>query len=436
MTVSTAESAKLAVDGGPKAFEGRTGVAQPKVGVEEFMSIAERFGFTPEARERIRGAISNDDLEGGGPHLGRYYGNPKPIKGEQFEELAREIFGVKYAMAASSGTGALHAAFIAVGAGPGKEVICPGAGFLATSMAAAITGATPVFCDIDDSLQMDPAGIEALITPATVALAPTHHAGNVCDMDPIMAVARKHGVKVIEDCAQAPGATYKGRYVGSIGDIGCFSISCYKIIGGGEGGMMVTGDERLYERGLQLAEGGGLWRPDRFAPERYEGELFPGTNYRLSELESAVNVVQLGKLGGVVGRFRQASQSIKAQLGEFEEISWQRSNDPEGDIGYSLRFSPATPGLAAKIVEALRAEGVGGGHRGPGGRPDWHLYSEMFPLFGQYGDRCRPECCPLAVETFHREIRIGIDQWLAPADCDAIAAGINKVLTAYCTPKS
>lgn len=436
MTDTLTDQTKLAINGGPKAFEKMTGKSEPKIGVDEFMSVAQRFGFNAEALDRIRTAVSNDDLlgNGAGPHLGRYYGSPAPIMGEQFEALAREKFKVKHAFPVSSGTGALHCAMVAVGAGPGKEVICPAIGFLATAMAAALTGATPVFCDVDESLQIDPDKIEALITPQTVAVAPTHHWGFVCDMAPIMAIAGKYGIKVIEDCAQAPGAAYRGRYVGAIGDIGCFSISSYKIIGGGEGGMMVTSDDRLYERALQMGEGGGLWRPDRFAVERYPDELFPGTNYRLSELESAVDLVQLGKVDDVVARHRTVYHRIRRQLGDFREIRWQKSNDPDGDIGYMLRFYPETFDLGKKITDALQAEGIGASYRGAGAEPDWHVHHYMYPLFGNHAGQCRDELCPVATDLYDRNIKIGLDQWCAPEDCDAIAAGINKVLAAYCTP--
>src|ERR1017187_8819097 len=120
-----AQPSPLAEAGGPKAFPRMTGTIQPKVGVEEFLSIAERFGFNPEAMSRLSAAVSDKDLPEGGPHLGRYWGNPKTIKGEQVEALACEKFGAKYALAVSSGTGALHCAMAGVGAGPGKEVICP-----------------------------------------------------------------------------------------------------------------------------------------------------------------------------------------------------------------------------------------------------------------------------------------------------------------------
>jgi len=450
MTMKKAD--KLAVEGGPKAFPERTGKPEPKIGVEEFMSVAERFGFKPEALERIRAAISNSDLQGNGPNLARYACSfPSPPKGEQFEALAREKFGVKYAMGVSSGTAALHAAFVAVGVGPGTEVICPGLGFAATSFAVALAGGVPVFCDVDESLQLDPTKIEALITPRTVALAPTHHWGNVCDMGPIMRVARKHKLKVVEDCAQGPGAKYRGKYVGSIGDVGCFSISAYKIIGGGEGGMVVTSDERTFDRAQQLAEAGGLWRPVRFDPPRYEGELFPGTNYRLSDLESAVDLIQLRKLDAVCGRYRHVSGRVRGQLKTFREITPQKINDADGYIGYSLRFFPETCELSKKIAGALSAEGIGAGTRGRTHGPDWHIYKYMFPItlkgshvaggavfedprYTQRGGSVDYEgACPVAEDLYAREVSVGLDQWLSDEDCDNVARGINKVLSAYCT---
>ena len=446
---------KLAIDGGPKAFAGRTGVGQPKVGVEDFLAIAERFQFSPPALERLRAAVSDADLPAGGPHLGRYYGSASPSKGEQFEGLAREVFQVKHAFPCSSGTGALHAAFVAAGVGPGTEVICPALGFAATAMAVVLAGGVPVFCDVDESLHLDPAKLEGCVTPRTVAIAPTHHWGGVTDMAPVLALARRRGLKVVEDCAQAPGATYRGRPVGSIGDLGCFSISCYKIIGGGEGGMVVSNDAGLFERACQLAEGGGLWRNPRFAPPRHPGELFVGTNYRLSELESAINVVQLRKLEGVVSRHRQVSRRICGQLADFAEVTPQKLNDREGVIGYMLRFFPATCELSACIVKALQAEGIGAGTRGSAHDPDWHMARDMFPIvlkpgstaggsvwddprYRQRGGQVSyaPEQWPVAVDLFGREVSIGFDQWWNDDDCDRVAAGINTVLSAYCTKRA
>ncbi len=450
-----ANEQQLAIHGGPKAVQYIAGKSQPKIGVDEFMSIAERFGFSEVVQEEIRSVISREDL-GPGPNLAKYAtAFPAATKGEAFEELARTTFGVKYALGVSSGTAALHSAFVAAGVGPGTEVICPAIGFYATAAAVVHSKGVPVFCDVDTSLAIDPSRIEALITPRTVALAPTHVMGSVCDMAAIMAIARKHNLLVVEDCAQSPGGKYKGQYVGTFGDLGCYSISCYKIIGGGEGGLVVTDDLRLWERANQLAECGGLWRPDRFAPPRYEGELFSGTNYRMSELEAAVDVVQLGKLDRIVQRFHTVKMSILAQLKTYREIVPQKLNDPAGEIGYLLRFFPATIALGQEIVAALNAEGIACDIRGKHARPDWHIYTDMFPIMLQTGTMAtdRPfdsvtyrersgsiayakGTCPVAEDLFNRGVSIRLDQWFAPADCHNIAQGINKVLSALCTEDS
>jgi dTDP-4-amino-4,6-dideoxygalactose transaminase len=446
------ESEQLAINGGPKAVARKTGKPQPKIGIEEFYSVAERFGFKPAALKRLRGAVTDADFIGNGPNLARYASAfPPDTKSDEFEALARTKFGVRYALAVNSGTSALHAAFVAVGVGPGTEVICPGVGFAATAMAVMLAGGVPVFCDIDESLGIDPTKIKGCTTPRTVAIAPTHHWGNVADMASVMKVARRHKLKVVEDCAQGPGAKFGGRYVGGIGDIGCFSISAYKIIGGGEGGMVITNDERLFDRIRQLAEAGGLWRPDRFAAPRYKGELFAGCNYRLSELEAAVDLIQLRKLDDICARFRRVSARVRRQLHTYTEIAPQTINDRRGYIGYMLRFFPATCALSRKIAEALRAEGIPAHTRGRKHRPDWHLYRDMFPVvlktghipggsvfedprYLKRGGRVDyRKACPVAEDLYSREVAVWLDQWLSEADCDAVARGIDKVLSAYCT---
>lgn len=449
--MSEREQQRLALQGGMKAVSSIEGKGQPKIGVEEFMSVAERFGFSKSTLQAIRTAVEAEDM-GQGPFLANYYSTLPETKVQAFERVARETFGSKYAIGVSSGTAALNCAFIAAGVGPGKEVIVPAIGFFATAAAVVYSKGIPVFCDVDESLHMDPTKIEALITPRTVAIAPTHVMGSVADMTAIMRVARKHKLKVVEDCAQSCGGKVRGRYVGTIGDLGCFSISAYKIVGGGEGGLILTNDKRLYKRSQGVGECGGLWRPDRFAPPRYKGELFCGTNYRMSELEAAIDVVQLQRMPATVARFHRVKMRILRQLKRFREITPQKLNDPEGEIGYTLRFFPETIELGEKIVEALRAEGIGCTMRGRHARPDWHVYHDMFaittktgatsegcpwtcPLYVQAGGQVeyRRGDCPTADDLFDRNITIGLNQWFTARDCRNIAKGINKVLSAYCT---
>ncbi len=442
---------RLALQGGMKAVTRIEGKGKPKIGMAEFMSVAERFGFSADALKRIRAAVSEEDL-GDGPFLANYYSGLKETKVQAFARVARETFGVKHALPVSSGTAALHCAFVAAGVGPGTEVILPAIGFFATAMAVVAAKGIPVFCDVDSSLSMDPTKIEALITPRTACISPTHVMGSVCDMKAIMKVARKHKLRVVEDCAQSCGGTFQDKWVGTWGDLGCFSISAYKIVGGGEGGLVVTNSERLLERASCVAEGGGLWRPVRFAPERYPGELFCGTNYRMPELDAAMDVVQLGKMPAVVKRFRTVKQRVLRDLKTYREIVPQKLNDAQGEVGYVLRFYPQTIALGQQIVEALRAEGVGCGMRGDQAPPDWHIYHDMFPVVlqaGGPGDSCPFSCpryleqgggvtyergqCPVADDLFDRMISVSLNQWYSAGDCRNIARAINKVLASYCT---
>jgi len=426
------------------------GAGDPKIGVEEFMSVAERFGFTAGTLGKIRAAAEEEDW-GAGPFLANYHSGLDESKVQAFERLARETFGTGYAIGVNSGTGALHSAFVAVGVGPGTEVICPAIGFYATAAAVVMAGGVPVFCDVDESLGMDPTQIEKHITSRTVALAPTHVMGSVCDMESIMAVARRRGLKVVEDCAQSCGGTQGGRYVGTFGDIGAFSISAYKIVGGGEGGLIIMDEERLWDRANCLCEGGGLWRPDRFGPPRYEGELFVGTNYRMSELEAAVDVVQLGNMPQTVGRFRAVKQQISRRLKTIAEIRPQTLNDPAGEIGYNLRFFPETIELGEELVADFQTEGLAAGIRGRNGSPDWHVYHSMFPVTLKTGategdavwggpvyaerggavDYARGDC-PVADDLFDRMVNIRLNQWYSDDDCAIIAEAVNRVLAARC----
>ena len=201
---------------GMKAVSGSAGRGDPKIGVAEFMSIAERFGFSQGTLVAVRTAVEAEDW-GAGPFLANYYSGLEQTKVQLYEQAACELLGSSYAIATSSGSGALHAAFTAIGVGPGTEVICPAIGFVATASAVVMARGVPVFCDVDESQGMDPSKLEALITPRTVAIAPTHVMGAVCDMDPIMRTAESHGLRVVEDTAQSAGARYKGRFAGTIG---------------------------------------------------------------------------------------------------------------------------------------------------------------------------------------------------------------------------
>ncbi|MDP3442172.1 MAG: aminotransferase class I/II-fold pyridoxal phosphate-dependent enzyme, partial [Ignavibacteria bacterium] len=156
--------------------------------------------------------------------------------------------GAKHALATSSGTSSLLVSLIALGLKPGDEVIVPAYTFIATYSACIFAGLVPVLAEIDESLSLDPDDIEHRITPRTKAIMPVHMLGNPCNMDRIMQIARKHNLLVLEDSCQATGASYKGEKIGTIGDIGAFSLNLFKTINSGDGGLVVTNNQKLYER--------------------------------------------------------------------------------------------------------------------------------------------------------------------------------------------
>jgi dTDP-4-amino-4,6-dideoxygalactose transaminase len=207
----------------------------------------------------------------------------------EFEKNFARYCGVRHAIGVNSGTSALHLAVLAAGIGQGDEVITVPFTFVATAAAIRYAGATPVFVDIDPrTLTMDPTQLEAAITPRTKAIMPVHIYGHPADMDPICAVARKHNLVVIEDCAQAHGATYKGRAVGSIGDYGCFSFYPSKNLGAcGEGGMVVTNDDTANESVRLLRDWG----------QKTKGiHDLKAFNYRLEGIQGAILDVKLRHL--------------------------------------------------------------------------------------------------------------------------------------------
>ncbi|MDA1139031.1 MAG: DegT/DnrJ/EryC1/StrS family aminotransferase [Planctomycetota bacterium] len=449
--VAEEKSQTLAVNGGPKTIDSLEGSPQPKIWHEEFLQVARTWGYSDETIEKIGEAIADEVPPGapfgGGAFHGRYY-NPRPSNVAEFEAKARELLNVKHAYAVSSGTGALHSAFIAADVCTGDEVIIPAYTFFATASAAVVAGGIPVWCEVDESMTMDPADLERKITPRTKVIAPVHMNGYVCDMDAIMKVARQHNLRVVEDCAQAFGASYKGKRVGAFGDFGCYSISCFKVTGGGEAGMLVSNDDRLFDRARNFAEAGGLWRPNRFGHPRWEGELFCGLNYRQSELEGAVNLVQIGKAQKQLDQWRANKRHLLESIPAYLHLQPQTINDIEGEMNHSLGFLPDSRADSEKLSGALRAEGLSAGLRGTA--PDWHYADDMwqinqhmsatsdgFPWISpqtvesggppDYGENPAPRTKDLS----ERHLKIGIEKWWTKNDCAKVAEAITKVLDAF-----
>jgi len=257
----TEQEKRLAVNGGKKAVPS-LGPTRPKVGVEEIMELLDLWPIGPERKRRIGDILAEEEMAG--PHLFRYYG-PTASKVQQAEQAFAETMGAQYVLGVNSCTSALIAALVACGVGPGDEVIVPGYTFFASASAAVVAKAIPVIAEVDESLTLDPEDLERKITKHTKAVIPVHMRGTGCDMDRVMAVAKKHDLRVIEDVAQACGASFKGKRLGTFGDCGCFSLDFYKIITSGEGGFITTDDERLYVLAESYHDRAACWRPVRYA---------------------------------------------------------------------------------------------------------------------------------------------------------------------------
>jgi dTDP-4-amino-4,6-dideoxygalactose transaminase len=283
-----------------------------------------------------------------------FYGGPTLRK---FEEDWSKVFGVKHTVAVNSNTSGLIAAVGACGIQPGDEVIVSPYTMSAGALAPLIYGAVPVFADVDyDNYGLSPESIRKRITPRTKAILVVHIFGNPSKMDEIMQIAREHKLLVIEDCAQAPMSKYKGQYVGTIGDIGIFSLNYHKHIHTGEGGMIVTSNDRLAER-CQLIRNHG----ENIVEPKGIDEVFNthGFNFRMTEMEAAVGIEQLKKLPALLEeRIRNANWFAK-ELGKLEGIvpPLVQENTTHAYYQQPFKFKKEIIGMERNVfIDAVKAE--------------------------------------------------------------------------------
>ena len=306
----------------------------------------------------------------------------------QFEKEAAELLGVGYTLIVTSGTAALVCAMKGVGLGPGDEAIVSGYTYIATPAAIIATGAVPVIAEIDDSLGLDPSDVEKKITPHTKAIVVTHMRGVPAKLDQILEIAKRHGLKVVEDCCQIVGGQYKGKSIGSKSDAAAWSLNYFKTITTGEGGMAYTNNRDIYERILYCSDPGlPMWNttnPDmekrdkpqgQFYDIEYKLDSFPGEGYRASELIGAVGRVQLSKLQKVLDHQRKLKRAFMTELDEARSYKLQHIDDSEGDTGVSAGVIVENEALAKGFAHALKAEGVEVAAIFNEGIPDRHIYS-------------------------------------------------------------
>lgn len=234
-------------------------------------------------------------------------------KVEEFQNKFAQYSDAKYGIATSSGTTALHTALVAAGVEQGDEVVTTPFTFAATSNSILYSNATPVYADIDPkTFNLNPEKIEEKITDKTKAIMPVHLYGQPADMDPILEIAEKHDLKVIEDAAQAHGSTYKGKKIGSIGDLGCFSFYPTKNMTTGEGGMVTTNDEELAEKSSMVRAHG--------ESKRYEQSLL-GYNYRMTDIAASIGLVQLKNIDQINKKRNENAEYLSERLSDVEGIT-------------------------------------------------------------------------------------------------------------------
>lgn len=346
---------------------------------------------------------------------------------DEFEDNFAEFIGVKYAIGVSNCTSALHLAYKVLGIKEGDEVICPSLSFVATSNSIIYTGAKPVFADITslEDLTICPADIENKITPKTKAIVVVHYAGYPCQMDKILNIAKKYHLKVIEDCAHAPGAEYKSKKCGSIGDIGCFSFFSNKNMTTGEGGMITTNNKELASK-IMLMRSHGM---TRLTLDRYQGHAYTydviehGYNYRLSELNAALGLVQLKKLGKNNRLRKEISAEYIEAFKDEEKIII-----PFKDNNYKSSYHIFPIILADKIdrlkfMDSMKEVGIQTSIH----YPPIHLFSFYRSKLGY-----QEEMLPKTEEVAKREVTLPLYPQMSSKDVEFVINSVKEIIKRGC----
>jgi 8-amino-3,8-dideoxy-alpha-D-manno-octulosonate transaminase len=353
------------------------------------------------------------------------------FKVREFERAFAEGHGIAHAQAVSSGSTALLVALRALGVEPGDEVITQSFTFIATVEAILEAGAVPVIAPVDDSLNLDPARLEEHVTKRTRAVIPVHMAGAPADLDPILDVARRHDLVVLEDTAQALGGSYKGRPLGTIGDAGAFSFDFAKNITSGEGGMIVTADAGVWERARAGHDHGHEYNPD--FPRGRDTRSRPGFNYRMSEIHAVIGLVQLGKLDHIVATQRANYAMLEERLADLD-VEPRRIHDADGHIGDTFIFFLEDERRAAATAERLGELGVA--TKNLPDAIDWHFVA----TFTHLGDRLpmlrEAECACYGASRdcacgsqLRRAIALPVNVGTDEAEVERVAAAVREALS-------
>ncbi len=385
-----------------------------------------------------------------GKNLFRFRGHGQTSMVARFEKLFAEKSGAKHALAVNSGTSALIVGLIGIGVSQGDEVLVPAYTYIATAAAVLALGALPVVVEIDASFTLDPVDMERKITSRTRAVIPVHMRGMPCDMERILDVAKRHKLRVLEDCAQANGGFYHGRALGTWGDCGAFSLQQFKIITAGEGGVLLSNNRAIFDRAAIYHDSAYAFWMEQNADESARGEwkqkAFLGENYRQSELHGAVAFEQLKKRDAILSRTRTIKSRLAQAISEIPGAIMETVHDREGDCGISLALLMADSSAAISLATVLKAEGVSCGTKFSKDIPDRHIFyhwnyimEKRTPHLNGFpwnsGDAAHlvkysRDMCPQTVDILGRAVTFRITQVMTDEYVDQVCQAIAKVARA------
>lgn len=337
-------------------------------------------------------------------------------KVKEFENKFATYTGAGFAQAVTSGTAALKVGLVALGVGPGDEVITQGFTFVATWEAILDIGAIPVFAEVDETLNMDPKDLEKKITEKTRCIVPVHMLGAQAQIEQIVAIAQKHKLPVLEDTAQAAGGTIAGKHLGTFGNCGTFSFDPVKTMTTGEGGMIITDDETLWRKMSEYHDHGHDHIPNPGA-RGGEGRNFIGFNYRMMELQGAIGIAQLAKLDSMISAQKSHKVKLKEAASVIPGVKFRKIVDEGGDTATFFAFMLQDQDHCKRVSQSLSESGVGAICFGEN---TWHFYPKWehllngstlsnngWPFKGKNGKRrvvYDPENLPNSVEIMNRTL--------------------------------